>query len=47
VSQENVELVSAVYAGAEGMDKAALRAEARAHFGLPADGPVLLVFGGS
>lgn len=30
-----------------GLDRAALRAEARAHFGLPADGPVLLVFGGS
>ncbi|WP_019204260.1 undecaprenyldiphospho-muramoylpentapeptide beta-N-acetylglucosaminyltransferase [Tsukamurella sp. 1534] len=30
-----------------GLDRAALRAEARAHFGLPADGPVVLVFGGS
>ncbi|WP_037075152.1 undecaprenyldiphospho-muramoylpentapeptide beta-N-acetylglucosaminyltransferase [Pseudonocardia spinosispora] len=30
-----------------GLDRAALRACARAHFGLPADGPVLLVFGGS
>ncbi|MBT1191503.1 undecaprenyldiphospho-muramoylpentapeptide beta-N-acetylglucosaminyltransferase [Rhodococcoides kroppenstedtii] len=29
------------------LDRAAVRAEARAHFGLPADGPVLLVFGGS
>jgi UDP-N-acetylglucosamine--N-acetylmuramyl-(pentapeptide) pyrophosphoryl-undecaprenol N-acetylglucosamine transferase len=29
------------------LDRAALRAEARAGFGLPADGPVLLVFGGS
>lgn len=29
------------------LDRAALRAEARAHFALPADGPVLLVFGGS
>lgn len=29
------------------LDRAALRAEARAHFGLPAAGPVLLVFGGS
>lgn len=29
------------------LDRAAHRAEARAHFGLPADGPVLLVFGGS
>jgi UDP-N-acetylglucosamine--N-acetylmuramyl-(pentapeptide) pyrophosphoryl-undecaprenol N-acetylglucosamine transferase len=29
------------------LDRAALRAKARAHFGLPADGPVLLVFGGS
>ncbi len=29
------------------LDRAALRAEARAHFGLPADGPVLLAFGGS
>ncbi|MFC4943489.1 undecaprenyldiphospho-muramoylpentapeptide beta-N-acetylglucosaminyltransferase [Pseudonocardia sp. GCM10023141] len=30
-----------------GLDRAALRAEARAKYGLPADGPVLLVFGGS
>ncbi|MEU1999167.1 undecaprenyldiphospho-muramoylpentapeptide beta-N-acetylglucosaminyltransferase [Nocardia gamkensis] len=30
-----------------GLDRAALRAEARAHFGLQAEGPVLLVFGGS
>ncbi|ADG79246.1 UDP-N-acetylglucosamine--N-acetylmuramyl-(pentapeptide) pyrophosphoryl-undecaprenol N-acetylglucosamine transferase OS=Tsukamurella paurometabola (strain ATCC 8368 / DSM / CCUG 35730 / CIP 100753 / JCM 10117 / KCTC 9821 / NBRC 16120 / NCIMB 702349 / NCTC 13040) OX=521096 GN=murG PE=3 SV=1 [Tsukamurella paurometabola] len=30
-----------------GLDRAALRAQARAHFGLPADGPVVLVFGGS
>jgi UDP-N-acetylglucosamine--N-acetylmuramyl-(pentapeptide) pyrophosphoryl-undecaprenol N-acetylglucosamine transferase len=29
------------------LDRAALRAGAREHFGLPADGPVLLVFGGS
>jgi UDP-N-acetylglucosamine--N-acetylmuramyl-(pentapeptide) pyrophosphoryl-undecaprenol N-acetylglucosamine transferase len=29
------------------LDRAALREEARKHFGLPADGPVLLVFGGS
>ncbi|MGI8799302.1 MAG: undecaprenyldiphospho-muramoylpentapeptide beta-N-acetylglucosaminyltransferase [Pseudonocardia sp.] len=29
------------------LDRAALRGRARAHFGLPADGPVLLVFGGS
>ncbi|MCF7548365.1 undecaprenyldiphospho-muramoylpentapeptide beta-N-acetylglucosaminyltransferase [Pseudonocardia sp. WMMC193] len=29
------------------LDRGALRAEARARFGLPADGPVLLVFGGS
>lgn len=29
------------------LDRAALRAEARAHFGLPTEGPVLLVFGGS
>ncbi|MGI9004148.1 MAG: undecaprenyldiphospho-muramoylpentapeptide beta-N-acetylglucosaminyltransferase [Pseudonocardia sp.] len=29
------------------LDRAALRAQARVHFGLPADGPVLLVFGGS
>ncbi|WP_334023770.1 undecaprenyldiphospho-muramoylpentapeptide beta-N-acetylglucosaminyltransferase [Nocardia terpenica] len=29
------------------LDRAGLRAEARAHFGLPAQGPVLLVFGGS
>ncbi|WP_051581133.1 undecaprenyldiphospho-muramoylpentapeptide beta-N-acetylglucosaminyltransferase [Pseudonocardia acaciae] len=30
-----------------GLDRAALRADAREHYGLPADGPVLLVFGGS
>lgn len=30
-----------------GLDRAGLRAEARAHFGLPPEGPVLLVFGGS
>lgn len=30
-----------------GLDRAALRAEARQKFGLPAEGPVLLVFGGS
>lgn len=30
-----------------GLDRAATRAEARQHFGLPAEGPVLLVFGGS
>lgn len=30
-----------------GLDRAARRTEAREHFGLPADGPVLLVFGGS
>nr|WP_308212062.1 MULTISPECIES: undecaprenyldiphospho-muramoylpentapeptide beta-N-acetylglucosaminyltransferase [Nocardia] len=29
------------------LDRAGLRARAREHFGLPADGPVLLVFGGS
>jgi UDP-N-acetylglucosamine--N-acetylmuramyl-(pentapeptide) pyrophosphoryl-undecaprenol N-acetylglucosamine transferase len=29
------------------LDRAALRAQARERFGLPADGPVLLVFGGS
>ena len=29
------------------LDRSALRAEARAHFGFPADAPVLLVFGGS
>lgn len=29
------------------LDRAGLRAEARTHFGLPPDGPVLLVFGGS
>ncbi|MBB5917968.1 UDP-N-acetylglucosamine--N-acetylmuramyl-(pentapeptide) pyrophosphoryl-undecaprenol N-acetylglucosamine transferase [Nocardia transvalensis] len=29
------------------LDRAALRTEARAHFGLPDEGPVLLVFGGS
>jgi UDP-N-acetylglucosamine--N-acetylmuramyl-(pentapeptide) pyrophosphoryl-undecaprenol N-acetylglucosamine transferase len=36
-----------VRASITGLDRAALRAEARAHFGLPAEGPVLLVFGGS
>lgn len=30
-----------------GLDRGALRAQARERFGLPADGPVLLVFGGS
>ncbi|MFR9773343.1 undecaprenyldiphospho-muramoylpentapeptide beta-N-acetylglucosaminyltransferase [Nocardia sp. SC052] len=30
-----------------GLDRAALRAEAREHFGLPSEGPALLVFGGS
>ncbi|CCQ16178.1 UDP-N-acetylglucosamine--N-acetylmuramyl-(penta peptide) pyrophosphoryl-undecaprenol N-acetylglucosamine transferase [Rhodococcus sp. AW25M09] len=30
-----------------GLDRAAMRAQARAHFGLPDNGPVLLVFGGS
>nr|WP_296771921.1 undecaprenyldiphospho-muramoylpentapeptide beta-N-acetylglucosaminyltransferase [Rhodococcus sp. (in: high G+C Gram-positive bacteria)] len=30
-----------------GLDRAATRASAREHFGLPPDGPVLLVFGGS
>jgi UDP-N-acetylglucosamine--N-acetylmuramyl-(pentapeptide) pyrophosphoryl-undecaprenol N-acetylglucosamine transferase len=30
-----------------GLDRPGLRAQARQHFGLPADGPVLLVFGGS
>ncbi|WP_415976784.1 undecaprenyldiphospho-muramoylpentapeptide beta-N-acetylglucosaminyltransferase [Rhodococcus sp. 077-4] len=30
-----------------GLDRAAVRSEARAHFGLPDSGPVLLVFGGS
>ncbi|KXO87956.1 UDP-N-acetylglucosamine--N-acetylmuramyl-(pentapeptide) pyrophosphoryl-undecaprenol N-acetylglucosamine transferase [Tsukamurella pulmonis] len=36
-----------VRASITGLDRAALRAEARAHFGLPVDGPVVLVFGGS
>ncbi len=36
-----------VRASITGLDRAALRAEARAHFGLPAEGPVVLVFGGS
>ncbi|MFC9790008.1 undecaprenyldiphospho-muramoylpentapeptide beta-N-acetylglucosaminyltransferase [Rhodococcus sp. NPDC127528] len=36
-----------VRASITGLDRAALRAEARAHFGLPAQGPVLLVTGGS
>ena len=30
-----------------GLDRAGLRAQARAHFGLPPQGPALLVFGGS
>jgi UDP-N-acetylglucosamine--N-acetylmuramyl-(pentapeptide) pyrophosphoryl-undecaprenol N-acetylglucosamine transferase len=30
-----------------GLDRAGLRTAAREHYGLPADGPVLLVFGGS
>lgn len=30
-----------------GLDRASLRAQAREHFGLPQQGPVLLVFGGS
>ncbi|GAB3127744.1 undecaprenyldiphospho-muramoylpentapeptide beta-N-acetylglucosaminyltransferase [Tsukamurella serpentis] len=36
-----------VRASITGLDRAGLRAQARAHFGLPADGPVVLVFGGS
>ncbi|MFD6675258.1 undecaprenyldiphospho-muramoylpentapeptide beta-N-acetylglucosaminyltransferase [Rhodococcus zopfii] len=36
-----------VRASITGLDRTALRAEARRHFGLPAEGPVLLVFGGS
>ncbi|GAA4399487.1 UDP-N-acetylglucosamine--N-acetylmuramyl-(pentapeptide) pyrophosphoryl-undecaprenol N-acetylglucosamine transferase [Tsukamurella soli] len=36
-----------VRATISGLDRAGLRAEARAHFGLPTDGPVVLVFGGS
>ncbi|MGY2027469.1 undecaprenyldiphospho-muramoylpentapeptide beta-N-acetylglucosaminyltransferase [Nocardia gipuzkoensis] len=36
-----------VRASITGLDRAALRAEARAHFGLPPEGPTLLVFGGS
>ncbi|MGK8524574.1 undecaprenyldiphospho-muramoylpentapeptide beta-N-acetylglucosaminyltransferase [Nocardia asteroides] len=36
-----------VRASITGLDRAALRTEARAHFGLPHEGPVLLVFGGS
>ncbi|MBF6075042.1 undecaprenyldiphospho-muramoylpentapeptide beta-N-acetylglucosaminyltransferase [Nocardia beijingensis] len=36
-----------VRASITGLDRAGLRAEARAHFGLPPEGPVLLVFGGS
>ncbi|GGK66026.1 undecaprenyldiphospho-muramoylpentapeptide beta-N-acetylglucosaminyltransferase [Nocardia camponoti] len=36
-----------VRASITGLDRAGLRAEARAHFGLPAEGPVLLVTGGS
>lgn len=36
-----------VRASITGLDRAALRTDARRHFGLPEDGPVLLVFGGS
>ncbi|AOW94713.1 undecaprenyldiphospho-muramoylpentapeptide beta-N-acetylglucosaminyltransferase [Rhodococcus sp. WMMA185] len=36
-----------VRASIAGLDRAALRAQAREYFGLPAEGPVLLVFGGS
>lgn len=36
-----------VRASITGLDRGALRAQARAEFGLPADGPVLLVTGGS
>ncbi|MGV9725401.1 undecaprenyldiphospho-muramoylpentapeptide beta-N-acetylglucosaminyltransferase [Nocardia beijingensis] len=36
-----------VRASITGLDRAGLRGEARAHFGLPPEGPVLLVFGGS
>ncbi|AWK72263.1 undecaprenyldiphospho-muramoylpentapeptide beta-N-acetylglucosaminyltransferase [Rhodococcus oxybenzonivorans] len=36
-----------VRASITGLDRAGLRSKARAHFGLPAEGPVLLVFGGS
>ncbi|MFE3444781.1 glycosyltransferase [Nocardia sp. NPDC059180] len=36
-----------VRAAITSLDRAALRAQAREHFGLPTDGPVLLVFGGS
>ncbi|MFC4123549.1 undecaprenyldiphospho-muramoylpentapeptide beta-N-acetylglucosaminyltransferase [Nocardia rhizosphaerae] len=44
----NAEVVGIpVRAAITGLDRPALRAQARAHFGLPAEGPVLLVFGGS
>ncbi|NUP28664.1 MAG: undecaprenyldiphospho-muramoylpentapeptide beta-N-acetylglucosaminyltransferase [Nocardia sp.] len=36
-----------VRAAITSLDRAGLRAQAREHFGLPAEGPVLLVFGGS
>ncbi|WP_072688531.1 undecaprenyldiphospho-muramoylpentapeptide beta-N-acetylglucosaminyltransferase [Rhodococcus marinonascens] len=36
-----------VRASITGLDRTALRAQAREYFGLPAEGPVLLVFGGS
>jgi UDP-N-acetylglucosamine--N-acetylmuramyl-(pentapeptide) pyrophosphoryl-undecaprenol N-acetylglucosamine transferase len=36
-----------VRASITGLDRSALRPSAREHFGLPATGPVLLVFGGS
>jgi UDP-N-acetylglucosamine--N-acetylmuramyl-(pentapeptide) pyrophosphoryl-undecaprenol N-acetylglucosamine transferase len=44
----NAEVVGIPVRGSiSSLDRAALRAEARAHFGLPVEGPVLLVFGGS
>lgn len=45
---EDAELVGIpVRSSITGLDRAALRAQARDHFGLPRTGPVLLVFGGS
>ncbi|GAB2654351.1 undecaprenyldiphospho-muramoylpentapeptide beta-N-acetylglucosaminyltransferase [Prescottella soli] len=46
--REDAEIIGIpVRSSITGLDRAALRAKAREHFGLPAEGPVLLVFGGS
>ncbi|RVW00357.1 undecaprenyldiphospho-muramoylpentapeptide beta-N-acetylglucosaminyltransferase [Rhodococcus spongiicola] len=45
---EDAEIVGVpVRSSITGLDRGSLRAKAREHFGLPAEGPVLLVFGGS